>query len=120
MEKNFEKILIGGLYDCEENIDDPENVSRTLKEAAKLMQVEPVEECYHKYEPYGLTYTIIIKESIITFSSYPENKSVLLYLSSCNPDSNLKEAFEYVARKFKSRETKIFFNHSLPLRIKDV
>jgi len=115
MKRSSEKILIGCLYKCQADIDNPENVSVVLKNAAQIMQVKPVKECYYKYQPCGLTYVMIIKESVIMFSSYPETRSGIIYLSSCRLDSDLKKALEYIGKELKSEEIKIFFDSTVML-----
>ena len=114
--RNKEKVLLAALYECDEKkLDDPELLSSVLEGCAKVLGVDIKMPASYKYHPYGVTSVKIIAESLLSISTYPEHRSALVYLSSCNLSSNMRGGLAYIKASLFSKECRIYYEEEIPL-----
>ena len=92
--------LFVDLYGCDkEIINDLEQIKKISKNTISFIGAEIVEECFHKFEPIGITYIAVITTSHFSIHTWPEYGYVAIDVFSCNEEipnkivSMLKEAF---------------------------
>lgn len=102
--------LFVDLYQCDENIiDDMEAVKAIAHKILEDMQVGIVEECYHKFEPIGITYIAVITTSHFSIHTWPEYQYAAVDIFSCNEELPEKLAEEIrLAFGAKSHRTRVF------------
>jgi len=61
---------------------------------------------YHEFYPHGLTFTVILSESHMTISTWPEDRMVQIDLFLCNSDSTniFKKAIDQAVSIFSATE----------------
>lgn len=101
--------LLVDLYGCDENIiDDIERIKEISYSVLKEINSQIVEECYHKFQPIGITYIAVITKSHFSIHTWPENSYVAVDIFSCEEDlpeimaERLKIYFK--AKKIKMRK----------------
>ncbi len=98
------------LYHCDETvINDLDAVITIAHNILDEMGTGIVKECYHRFEPIGITYIAVITTSHFSIHTWPEYQYVAVDIFSCSdelPDvlsAKLKEAFgakRHNTRKF--------------------
>ena len=115
--------LLGEWYDCP--ADTPEftraDALRTLCLAAVAdAQLTLIGECFHQFEPQGVTGTVLLAESHLAIHTWPENRFVTLDVYVCNLLYDNKEKaqrlFRALERALKPQRTKF---HSIERGGKD-
>ena len=102
--------LFVDLYQCDEAIlDNMEAVKSIAHRILGDMQVGIVEECYHKFEPIGITYIAVITTSHFSIHTWPEYQYAAVDIFSCNEELPQKMA-EELMREFgaKSQRAQVF------------
>jgi len=85
---------IVNLYDVQHDvIDKPNILMPILREIAKKINLTILKECYHKFEPQGMTACLLLSESHISIHTWPERGSAALDILSCgnNPANYIEE-----------------------------
>ncbi|MBQ6696458.1 MAG: adenosylmethionine decarboxylase [Lachnospiraceae bacterium] len=102
--------LFVDLYQCDEAIiDDMDAVKEIAHKILADMQVGIVEECFHKFEPIGITYIAVITTSHFSIHTWPEYQYAAVDIFSCNEELPVKLAEEIrVAFGAKSQKTRVF------------
>lgn len=103
--------LLVDLYGCDKAIiDDIEKIKEIAYGILKEINSQIVEECYHKFQPIGITYIAVITKSHFSIHTWPENSYAAVDIFSCDEDlpeiiaERLKALFKsdkMVARKFE-------------------
>ena len=87
------------LFDCPtEKINDERFVRSCLVEAIGLARLSLVEMVSHSFHPHGLTMVVLLKESHLSFHSWPEYGYVAIDLFTCGLNSEPEAACDYLAR----------------------
>lgn len=102
--------LFVDLYQCDEKIiNDLEAVKEIAHRILGNMQVGIVEECYHRFEPIGITYIAVITTSHFSVHTWPEHQYAAVDIFSCNEELPQKLADELkLAFGAKSQKTQVF------------
>lgn len=81
------KQLIADLYGCDvrclDNVDEIRQIIRTV---CCRIDTEIVEECYHKFEPIGISAVAVISTSHISIHTWPEYDYAAVDIFSCHED----------------------------------
>ncbi len=86
------------LYQCNKDIiDDLEAVKRIAHEIINDINAGIVEECFHKFEPIGITYIAVITTSHFSVHTWPEYGYAAVDIFSCDD-----ELPEILAEKLKT------------------
>jgi S-adenosylmethionine decarboxylase len=102
--KALGRHVLAEMYDCDPGIlNDHEKIENILIEGAKAAQATIVESVFHKFNPYGVSGVVVIAESHLTVHTWPEYGYAALDLFTCGEEINPWVAFEYIAKKMKSK-----------------
>jgi S-adenosylmethionine decarboxylase proenzyme len=77
-----------------------------MMKAAKLMGAHIVQSVFHKFNPYGLSGVVVIKESHFAIHTWPEYRYAAVDLFSCGK-MEYEKGFEYLREIFGSDKLKI-------------
>lgn len=87
--------LLVDLYECDGKIiDDMEQIKEISHKMIKEIDSEIVEECFHKFEPIGITYIAVITTSHFSIHTWPEYNYAAVDIFSCDetlPDKVIEE-----------------------------
>jgi len=82
--------LWADFYECK-NINDEEAVLvPLLYEAVIRTGNKPIDYIYHKFEPQGVSCVVLLKESHLSYHSYPEHKFVAIDIYCCGNAKPIK------------------------------
>jgi len=103
--RDRERILLARLFDCDESkLKNPGYISSVFKQAASMMKLIPVNELSHKHEyPESVSHYLVVEESHIGISTWPEYMSAVVYLVSCNPESDMRKGLDFIASSFSGK-----------------
>ncbi len=88
-------------------IEDKEELKELLIEAAKKAANTPLKISIYKFNPYGLTAVLLLKESHIAFHSWPEFNYLAIDIFTCGKKSFPEKALNYLRKKLKPKKIKI-------------
>ncbi|MBP3457897.1 MAG: adenosylmethionine decarboxylase [Lachnospiraceae bacterium] len=79
--------LMVDLYGCDGNIiDDLSKIREIARNMIKEIHSEIVEECFHKFEPIGITYIAVITTSHFSIHTWPEYEYAAVDIFSCDEE----------------------------------
>ena len=106
--------LLIDLYQCNPDIiDNAEQIKSIAHRVIREIDSDIVEECFHKFEPIGITYVAVITKSHFSIHTWPEYGYAAVDIFSCDeqlPDilsSKLQKAFGAGVHKVRSFERDI-------------
>jgi len=67
-------------------IDQPEPLEKILYEAVESVQMQPLQQVHHHYQPQGVSIVILVAESHIAIHTWPEHGYVAVDFFSCRTD----------------------------------
>jgi len=88
-------------------IEDPKELEKILKLAAKKAGNTPLEFSFHKFNPQGMTGVLLLAESHISFHSWPEYNYVALDIFTCGSKTFPEKALEVLKKKMKPQKVKV-------------
>lgn len=110
--------LLLQLTGCDlKTMEDKVKVRKALLTCAQLSNSTVVAETFHSFSPHGLTGVVVIQESHISIHTWPEHKSVVIDLFTCNLESDLSEVAEYLKKFFKAESAiSEIIDRSIPVK----
>ena len=118
MNKRSERAFAIALYDCQKDLKlKKEECEKVGEELCKILKVRGVKSSYFKHNGGGVSYNLIIEESFIHISTWPEYGTLICYIASCNPESSPWEAKNYLESYFCPKEARIVYDISIPLSL---
>jgi S-adenosylmethionine decarboxylase len=76
--------LLAEFYACDRDvIDDIDRVAQLMREAAERVGATVVAEAFHRYEPQGVSGTLLIAESHLSVHTWPEVGYVAVDIFTC-------------------------------------
>lgn len=79
--------LMVDLYECDDRIiDNMEKIKEISHLMIKEINSEIVEECFHKFQPIGITYIAVITTSHFSIHTWPEYGYVAVDIFSCDDE----------------------------------
>ena len=109
MEENEKAYqLIVDCYGCDEKIiNSLEEIKKAVHEGCRAIGTTIVEECYHRFEPVGISAMAVITTSHFSIHTWPENGYAAIDVFSCSkevPDKTAENLGKLVgAEKMKIR-----------------
>ncbi|MFH2204780.1 MAG: adenosylmethionine decarboxylase [Elusimicrobiota bacterium] len=85
-------------------IDSPRAAMRALRELCREAPLHPLRRASHRFKPQGLTVIMILSESHLAFSTWPEYGYATLHLFLCGRTPKLKQAIAAFARRIGARK----------------
>ena len=94
-------------YGCDGSIlDSQEKIREIIHRGCEEINTEIVEECYHKFEPIGLSAMAVITSSHFSVHTWPENGYAAIDIFSCSED--IPDMIgEYMGKMLKAEEIKM-------------
>jgi S-adenosylmethionine decarboxylase len=86
-------------------LDDLDKVSAILLDTAKFLNVNVLQQKFHKFAPQGVSGYILIAESHLSVHTWPERGYAAIDLFTCG-ERNLLEGLTYLKKRFKAKEDK--------------
>ena len=100
--KPLGKHILAEFYGCEATeLDNPENIRIYMRNAAIKGKATIVNESFHKFNPWGVSGVIVIKESHLTIHTWPEYCYAAVDLFTCGENVDVWAAFDYLKDKLK-------------------
>lgn len=94
MENQKAYQLIVDCYGCDEKIiNSLEEIKKVVHAGCDAINTTIVEECYHRFEPVGISAMAVITTSHFSIHTWPENQYAAVDIFSCNeevPDKTAK------------------------------
>jgi S-adenosylmethionine decarboxylase len=77
--------VFGNLFNCQNVLllEDENYTKKLLHDAAKASGATPLVFSFYKFEPHGVTATLILSESHISIHSYPDHATVFVDVFTC-------------------------------------
>jgi len=99
-------LILGEFTDCSSLPVDLRSLQTHMQKAAKLMGAHAVQSVFHKFNPYGLSGVVVIKESHFAIHTWPEYNYAAVDLFSCG---KMRHAigFKYLAKIFGSKKLRV-------------
>ncbi len=100
--------ILADLWGCEPAYLEQESKLReVLLEAAEHGGLHPIGECFHQFNPRGLTGVILLELSHISAHSWPELDFIGIDIYSCGGKSKAKKAMDYILSVLKPKRFEI-------------
>ena len=68
---------------CRGDITDTELLTAVITDAAKASGLSVVDKAAHAFTPHGLSIALLLAQSHLVFSTWPENATAILDLTVC-------------------------------------
>ncbi|GAB4151402.1 MAG: adenosylmethionine decarboxylase [Planctomycetota bacterium] len=81
-------------------LDDPDHILQVLVDAARAADATVIDTCVHHFSPYGVTATVTLAESHISFHSWPEHEFCAIDVFVCGK-ADASRALRHVREMFK-------------------
>lgn len=89
--------ILADFYECRsEELDNVPLIRRYMHEAAVKSRATIVEECFHRFEPHGVSGVVVIQESHLTIHTWPEHRYASIDLFTCGWRIDPWAAFDYL------------------------
>ena len=99
--------ILAEFFDCEPNVlNNPQLVEKYMLEAALECGATIVNKCFHLFAPHGVSGVVIISESHLAIHTWPEFGYAAVDLFTCGEQCDPKVSYEFLKRKFNSRDAK--------------
>lgn len=106
MNKSLGIHILAEYYNCDRNIlSNHLIIENYMMKATIKTKATIVNSCFHKFNPWGVSGAVIIKESHITIHTWAEYRYAAVDLFTCGDILNSKEGFKYLKRALKSKNT---------------
>ena len=94
-------------YGCDSGILDSQDMIREIiHRGCEEIKTEIVEECYHKFEPIGISAMAVITSSHFSIHTWPENGYAAIDIFSCSED--IPDMIgEYMGKMFMAKEVRM-------------
>lgn len=95
------------LHKCNSKLlNDDKYLLEVIKEAAKIANMTVLNSCSHKFEPQGVSCILLLAESHISIHTWPERQFASVDIYSCNPNSPVSLAADYIESSVNSMKAK--------------
>ena len=93
--------LLVDAHGCTGPLDDADLILTRLREAAAAVGAREQGTCEVRFVPHGTTVILILAESHMLVSTWPEHRLALVEVLLCNPDMEPLEAWEQLRAFFQ-------------------
>jgi len=105
--KKYAGVLLTADFWFGRVIENPKEIKKILIKAAKEAKNIPLEITIHKFQPQGITGVVLLAESHIFISTWPEINYVAIDIFSCGEKAVPEKALEYLKKEFKPKKVEI-------------
>ncbi len=107
MKQSGQHIIIDA-FECKEDvINDADKLEEELLSAIDALDMEVISSHFHRFEPYGVTGTIIISTSHFSIHTWPENGYAAMDLYTCGTQDLLPQV-EILLRKLGAGKVNLY------------
>ncbi len=100
--------LIAEYYGCDSEIlDDLLAVRRHMLEAARIVEATVMGETFHRYEPQGVSGTVVIAESHLSIHTWPECGYTAMDIFTCGDAFSPSLAAQLLVERLESKDPEI-------------
>jgi S-adenosylmethionine decarboxylase len=99
------------------NLDDNKKLEKILLQALKKDKFTILERVSHQFNPQGYTLVVLLAESHVSISTYPEYGSLFFYLYSCRGKGDGRKTYEWIKERLKPRSVDF---KQRPIRVKKI
>ena len=98
--------LLIEMLDCDHDLlDDVQFVTDAMEEGARRAHATIVTSNFHRFNPHGVSGTVVIAESHLAIHTWPEYGYAAIDVFTCGEECDPYLAFEYIAEQFKAGRT---------------
>ncbi|MFF2908936.1 adenosylmethionine decarboxylase [Paenibacillus sp. NPDC057934] len=99
------KHILVEFYSCDPYVlSDHQNIESYMIQAAHLCQAQIVQSCFHKFNPWGVSGVVIIKESHLAIHTWPEYNYAAVDLFTCGSEVRPDEGIKYLGHVLKAED----------------
>ena len=95
------------LYDCIAALDDSDFLTALLRRAGKDAGVTVVDSLTHRFVPHGITVVLILAESHLIISTWPEYRYANLDIFLCNGEMVPEQIYNSIKLSLSPTKTKV-------------
>jgi S-adenosylmethionine decarboxylase len=106
--------LIVDAYDCGCDLNDVEALKRHAIRAAESVGAKVAEVAFHRFQPHGVTVSLILMESHLVLSTWPEHRLAIVNIFLCNPSMSTDLCWQTLAEFLKPASTTV---HHVPHKL---
>lgn len=108
------KEFVVDAYGCAENLSDAVQLEKEARKAAESVGATVAEVACHRFQPHGLTLCLILKESHLVVSTWPEHSLAIVNIFLCNNEMNPAECWAVLRKYLKpQQETVHWVSHRI-------
>ncbi|MGH3889251.1 MAG: S-adenosylmethionine decarboxylase family protein [Pseudonocardiaceae bacterium] len=82
---------------CRGNITDNESLTALITDAAKASGLSIVNKTVHAFTPHGLSIALLLAQSHLVFSTWPEYATIMLDLTVCTDSGAALAAWQKIS-----------------------
>lgn len=102
--KKYAGILLAADFWNGKIVEDKKELKKILIRAVREAKNIPLEIVIHKFQPQGITGVILLAESHISISTWPEINYVAIDIFSCGEKAMPGKALQYLKKEFKPKK----------------
>ncbi len=100
--------VLGDLRGCPaELLGDERAVREHLLAAAQAAGATVVTDCFHRFEPHGVSGVVVIAESHLAIHTWPEHGYAAIDLFTCGAHVRPERCFEYLVEALKAQSHEV-------------
>ncbi|TKH03783.1 adenosylmethionine decarboxylase [Peribacillus simplex] len=100
--KGFHVII--DAFNCKSSIlDDAKELEKQLDLTAERLEMIVLDRSFHKFEPYGVTGTLILSTSHMSIHTWPEKNYAAIDIYTCgkkNPFQEVQNILQYLGAEY--------------------
>jgi S-adenosylmethionine decarboxylase len=104
------------VYGCECPLEDPRFLSEVMISSVERVGAKIVNSLSHQFVPHGLTMVLVLAESHLLITTWPEYKYANVDIFLCNSIMSTEKVWATLERSLCPVEAKInVINHTIPV-----
>jgi S-adenosylmethionine decarboxylase len=109
----FQQYLVSA-YECESPLDDADFLKETLISSVRIVKAHIVNSLTHQYVPHGLTVVLLLAESHVMVSTWPEYHYAYVDIFLCDRAMSPGRVWLEIERSLRPKQTKVHeINHDI-------
>ena len=88
--------LIVDAYECSADLSHISEIETVARAAVQSVGAQVVETAHHRFQPHGLTLCLILKESHLIVSTWPEHQLAIINIFLCNPTMDARKCWAVI------------------------
>lgn len=98
--------LIVDAYGCQLDLSDHKALEQMARQALEAEGATVVKSSYYRFQPHGLTLSLILKESHFVVSTWPEYRMVITNIFLCNDSMSAKRVWDNFSKVLAPSQVK--------------